>query len=149
LRQPRRSQLKCGSPPKPNRRLNGRHGWVMVGLLRPALPRRKHNKIWHAIWPIATSTNGLLARVIRRDIYVGESAAEAAATGGRVVAAGYRGFAPEATIVGDAATVAAAFADLGQMGYTHILVRNLVPTQAEALASLTRLAQVKEMVNGS
>lgn len=30
------------------------------------------------------------ARVIRRDVYVGDSAAEAAATGGRVVAAGYR-----------------------------------------------------------
>lgn len=86
-------------------------------------------------------------RAIRRDIYVGESAAEAAATGGRVVAAGYRGFAPEATIVGDALTVAAAFHDLAKIGFTHVIVRNLVATQAQALASIARLAKVKELVH--
>lgn len=88
------------------------------------------------------------ARVIRRDIYVGDSAAEAAATGGRVIAAGYRGFAPEATIVGEVAAVAEAFAALARLGFTHILVRNLVPTQTDALASIARLAQVKTLVKG-
>lgn len=88
------------------------------------------------------------ARVIRRDIYVGETMAEAAATGGRVVAAGYRGFALEATIVGDVTVVAEAFAGLERLGFTHILVRNLVPTQADALASIARLAQVKAFMNG-
>lgn len=87
------------------------------------------------------------ARVIRRDIYVGTSADEAAATGGAVVAGGYRGFAPEATIIGDVMAVADAFFALGQMGFTHILVRNLVSTQAHALASIERLARVKELVN--
>lgn len=66
------------------------------------------------------------ARVIRRDIYVGTSADEAAATG---------------------RAVADAFFALGQMGFTHILVRNLVSTQAHALASIERLARVKELVN--
>lgn len=86
------------------------------------------------------------ARVIRRDIYVGTNAAEAAATGGAVVAAGYRGFAPEATIIGDAAAVADAFLALEAMGFSHVLVRNLMPTQAHALASIERLARVKELV---
>lgn len=85
-------------------------------------------------------------RAIRRDIYVGETAAEAAAIGGRVVAAGYRGFAPEATIVGDVATVAGAFADLAQVGFTHVIVRNLVVDQAQALASIARLAAVKKLL---
>ena len=83
---------------------------------------------------------------IRRDIYVGENRAEAAATGGKVVAAGYRGFAPEATIVGDVAAVAGAFTELAQAGFTDILVRNLVPDQDKALACIARLAAVKELV---
>lgn len=85
-------------------------------------------------------------RAIRRDIYVGEDRAEAEATGGKVVAAGYRGFAPEATIVGDVEAVAQAFSELGQMGFTDIIIRSLVPDQEKTLASIRRLAQVKELV---
>lgn len=86
-------------------------------------------------------------RAIRRDIYVGANAAEATATSGPVIAAGYRGFAPEATIIGDATAVADAFLTLGRMGFTHILVRNLMPSQAQALASIERLVEVKALVN--
>ena len=80
---------------------------------------------------------------IRRDIYVGENGAEAEVTGGKLVAAGYRGFSPEATIVGDAETVAKAFEDLAGLGFTDIIIRNLVPDQDKALASTARLAEVK------
>lgn len=83
---------------------------------------------------------------IRRDIYVGESAAEAQATGGAVVAAGYRGFPPDATIIGDVEQVAAAFQDYAALGYTDIIVRNLVADQAQALASIARLAAVKTLL---
>lgn len=83
------------------------------------------------------------ATVLRRDVYVGESAAEAVATGGKVVAAGYRGFAPDATVVGDVDAVAEAFAEYAAMGFTDILIRNLVPDQGKALASLARMAAVK------
>jgi hypothetical protein len=62
------------------------------------------------------------------------------------VASGYRGFAPEATITGDVEAVAAAFAELGEMGFTDILIRNLVPDQDKALACIARLAAVKERV---
>jgi hypothetical protein len=85
-------------------------------------------------------------RAIRRDIYVGENRAEAAATGGQVVAAGYRGFSPEATIVGDVEAVAQAFTGLAQLGFTDVLIRNLVPDQSKALASIARLAQVKALM---
>ena len=83
---------------------------------------------------------------IRRDIYVGESQQEAAETGGKIVAAGYRGFAPDATIVGDVETVAREFTKLAQAGFTDILVRNLVSDQEKALASIGRLAAVKSMM---
>jgi alkanesulfonate monooxygenase SsuD/methylene tetrahydromethanopterin reductase-like flavin-dependent oxidoreductase (luciferase family) len=84
---------------------------------------------------------------IRRDIYVGESRVEAEATGGKVVAAGYRGFAREATIVGDAEAVASAFTQLAEAGFTDILIRNHVPDQEKALASIRRLADVKKLVS--
>jgi alkanesulfonate monooxygenase SsuD/methylene tetrahydromethanopterin reductase-like flavin-dependent oxidoreductase (luciferase family) len=84
---------------------------------------------------------------IRRDIYVGEDRRDAEATGGKVVAAGYRGFAPEATIVGDIEAVASAFNELAEAGFTDILIRNLVPDQEKALASIRRLAAVKELVS--
>lgn len=80
---------------------------------------------------------------IRRDVYVGASAAEAQATGGAVVAGGYRGFPPDATVVGDVDQVTAAFQRYFAMGYTDIIIRNLVDDQAKALASIGRLVAVK------
>ena len=82
---------------------------------------------------------------IRRDIYVGESAAEAQATGGKIIAAGYRGFAPDATIVGDVEQVAAAFQELAEMGYSDVIIRNLVVDQEKAVACIGRLAEVKRL----
>lgn len=83
---------------------------------------------------------------IRRDMYVGENAADAERIGGAVIAAGYRGFDPDATVVGDVESVAAAFQAYGEMGYTDIIVRNLVSDQAHALASIERLAEVKKLL---
>lgn len=90
---------------------------------------------------------GLLA--IRRDIYVGESPADAQAVAGPIVEAGYRGFDPSATIYGSPDEVATAFRELAGMGYTDVIVRNLVPDQAHALASLRRLREVREAVRSA
>lgn len=84
--------------------------------------------------------------VIRRDVYIGVSADEARATGGPIVAAGHRGFPAEAALVGDVETVAAGFRQLGEQGYEHVLARNLVPDQAQALGSIERLAAVKALL---
>jgi len=79
---------------------------------------------------------------IRRDVYVGESTAEAERTGGTVVARGHRGFAPEACVVGDVERVAAHFRELEELGYTDIIVRNLVQDAGAAVACIERLATV-------
>jgi hypothetical protein len=71
---------------------------------------------------------------------------EAEATGGKVVAAGYRGFSPDAAVVGDVEAVARAFKELEHAGFTDILIRNLVPDQDKARASIARLAAIKELV---
>ncbi len=85
---------------------------------------------------------------IRRDIYVGESAVEARATAKPIVDAGYRGFPAEAPVIGSAEEVADAFSRLGAMGYTDIIVRNLVQDPHKAVASTTRLGAVRDLVAG-
>jgi alkanesulfonate monooxygenase SsuD/methylene tetrahydromethanopterin reductase-like flavin-dependent oxidoreductase (luciferase family) len=85
-------------------------------------------------------------RAIRRDVYVGRDADEASATGGAVVAAGYRGFAPDVPVIGDAEQVGQAFRELHDIGFTDIIVRNLVPDQSDALACIERLAEVRDRV---
>lgn len=71
---------------------------------------------------------------IRRDIYVGADAAEAQAVAGPIVAGGYRGFPADATVVGDVERVAEEFRRYAAMGYSDVIVRNLVADQARALA---------------
>ena len=83
---------------------------------------------------------------IRRDVYVGANTRDAAEIGGRVVAAGYRGFPAGATIVGDADEVVEAFRALADQGYSDVIVRNLVADQKAALQSIERLAVVRERV---
>ena len=80
---------------------------------------------------------------IRRDIYVGETAEEAETLAGKMIARGYRGFPPEALIVGDVERVATAFAELGAMGYDEVVVRHLVQDPARVVDSIGRLADVK------
>jgi alkanesulfonate monooxygenase SsuD/methylene tetrahydromethanopterin reductase-like flavin-dependent oxidoreductase (luciferase family) len=118
-------------------------GWIASPGLTPAQAKRD---LEHYLGYCAKHRREPGIRAIRRDIYVGANRAEAEATGGKVVAAGYRGFAPEATIVGDVEAVATAFNDLAQAGFTDILIRNLVSEQDKALASIGRLAKVKELV---
>jgi len=83
------------------------------------------------------------AVAIRRDVYVGESDAEAHATAGPIVDAGYRGFARAALIVGGRDTVEERLRELDGMGYTDVIVRNLVTDQAKALACIERLGEVR------
>ena len=84
---------------------------------------------------------------IRRDVYVGESDGEAETSAGHVVAGGYRGFPPAATIVGGVDRVAAEMAALGEAGYTDVVVRNLIPDPELAVASTERLGEVRERLS--
>ena len=56
-------------------------------------------------------------------------------------------FDPQALIIGDASTVAEQFQAFEKLGYTDIIVRNLHPDPACAIASTDRLKQVKVMVD--
>lgn len=80
---------------------------------------------------------------IRRDVHVGADDADAERVAGPIVAAGYRGFDPAAPVYGGIPKVTDALAELGEMGYTDVLIRHLAEDQPEVLQSFARLAQVR------
>ena len=83
------------------------------------------------------------AVAIRRDIYVGESSAEAEAVGKAMVKAGYRGIDPAALVWGSVEEVTEKFRALEALGYTDVIVRHLTNDHAKVLGSLARLAEVR------
>lgn len=80
---------------------------------------------------------------IRRDVFIGADMNEAEKTVAPYVERGYRGFDPSALVWGDVDRVAQRFADLGDMGFTEVVVRNISADQAECLATISRLADVR------
>ena len=83
------------------------------------------------------------AIALRRDIYVGESSAEAQAVLQHALSQGYRGIPTEALIAGSLNEVAEQFRNFAEIGYTDILVRHLTNDQPKVLGSLERLAAVR------
>jgi hypothetical protein len=80
---------------------------------------------------------------IRRDVHVGANTADARRVADPILAQGYRGLPAESLVVGGVAEVSQAFADLRDLGYSHVLVRHLADDQREVLASYERLAAVR------
>jgi alkanesulfonate monooxygenase SsuD/methylene tetrahydromethanopterin reductase-like flavin-dependent oxidoreductase (luciferase family) len=78
---------------------------------------------------------------IRRDVYVGESDAEAEEAVAPVLARGYRGFGREALLVGSPATVIEGLREIHEMGFEHVLIRHIVPQQDLVLASYRRIGR--------
>jgi alkanesulfonate monooxygenase SsuD/methylene tetrahydromethanopterin reductase-like flavin-dependent oxidoreductase (luciferase family) len=88
------------------------------------------------------------AVAIRRDIYVGESAADADEVVGRVLSAGYRGLPPAALVAGPVGRVVEQFKALAALGYTDVIVRHLTNDHPKVLGSLARLREVREALKG-
>ena len=83
---------------------------------------------------------------VRRDVHVGADPADAQRVAGPIIDAGYRGFDPAAPVVGDTEHVAAAFAELGAMGCTDVIIRHLAEDHPEVLRSFERLGDVRRSV---
>jgi hypothetical protein len=84
------------------------------------------------------------AIAVRRDIYVGASSAEAQEVKAGAVARGYRGIDPSALVAGSAHEVAEQFRAFAGLGFTDVIVRHLTNDQPNVLASLARLAEVRD-----
>jgi alkanesulfonate monooxygenase SsuD/methylene tetrahydromethanopterin reductase-like flavin-dependent oxidoreductase (luciferase family) len=83
------------------------------------------------------------AIVLRRDVYVGQSSAEAQAVLQDALGRSYRGLSAEALSAGSVDEVTQQFRRFGEIGYTEILVRHLTNDQPKVLGSLKRLAAVR------
>jgi len=79
--------------------------------------------------------------VLRRDIYVGDTDAEAEAVVGRVLAEGYRGTGPEQLLVGSAATVVDQLREYRALGFDYVMVRHIVGEHDLMLRSFERIGQ--------
>jgi alkanesulfonate monooxygenase SsuD/methylene tetrahydromethanopterin reductase-like flavin-dependent oxidoreductase (luciferase family) len=83
---------------------------------------------------------------VRRDVHVGADDADAQRVAGPIIDAGYRGFDPEAPVVGGVERVRGAFADLHERGCTDVIIRHLAEDHDEVLASFARLGEVRAAV---
>jgi hypothetical protein len=79
-------------------------------------------------------------------VHVGADKADARRVAGPILDRGYRGFDPAAPVVGGPEQVAAAFAGLGAMGCTDVIIRHLADDHPEVLASFERLGAVRRSV---
>lgn len=79
--------------------------------------------------------------VLRRDIYVGESDAEAEATVSRVLAEGYRGTGMDQLLVGGPASIVQQLRSYRALGFEYVMVRHIVGDHAAMLRSFQRIGE--------
>jgi len=84
---------------------------------------------------------------IRRDVYVAESTTQANDVRATLKSRGYRGFDPDALVIGDVDSVAEQFLRYEALGYTDVIVRNLHREYHRAISSTERLSRVVEILS--
>lgn len=87
----------------------------------------------------AVRAGRMLQPVLRRDIYVGESDAEARAAVEPILKEGYRGTGLDQLLVGSAATVVQQLRQYRQMGFEYVMVRHIVGDHQLMLGSFERI----------
>jgi len=135
--------IGASAPPAIDRAARLAEGWIASPGLAPEEARAQAD-FYHERCAFHGRQPGAIT--LRRDIYVGESSAEAQAVLRNALGKGYRGIPAEALIAGSVDEVAEQFRTFGEIGYTDILVRHLTNDQSKVLGSLDRLAAVRSAV---
>ena len=135
--------IGASAPPAIDRAARLADGWIAVPSLtleqaRAEVDLYRERCAAHGRRPTAIA--------LRRDIYVGESPADAKAVLEAAMAKGYRSISPEALVAGTIDEVAERFRALGALGYTDVIVRHLTNDQSKVLGSLARLEKVRSAV---
>ncbi len=86
---------------------------------------------------------------IRRDVHVGADHDDAERVAGPIVAAGYRGFHPDACTFGSIDEVTEQLRAYAAMGYTDVIVRHLAGDHDQAVSSLERLGAVRDALRSA
>ena len=79
--------------------------------------------------------------VLRRDIFVGDSDAEAAAVVDPILAEGYRGTGRDTLLIGGPATVAQQLREYRALGFEHVMVRHVTGDHTQMLESFARIGR--------
>jgi alkanesulfonate monooxygenase SsuD/methylene tetrahydromethanopterin reductase-like flavin-dependent oxidoreductase (luciferase family) len=79
--------------------------------------------------------------VLRRDIFVGDSDAAAAAVVDPILAEGYRGTGRDTLLVGGPATVVQQLREYRVMGFEHVMVRHITGDHVQMLESFGRIGR--------
>lgn len=132
--------IGAGAPPAIDRTARLADGWIGGPGLTPEEARAQADLYRERCVAYGREPGAV---VLRRDIYVGESASEARAVLQQVLGRGYGAAPAEALIVGSVEEVAERFRSFADIGYTEILVRHLTNDQPKVLGSLERLAAVR------
>jgi alkanesulfonate monooxygenase SsuD/methylene tetrahydromethanopterin reductase-like flavin-dependent oxidoreductase (luciferase family) len=132
--------IGASAPPAIDRAARLAEGWIASPGLTPEEARSQADFYRERCAAYGRQPSAI---ILRRDIYVGESAAEAQSVVQQALMRGYRGMPAEALIAGSVDQVAEQFRTFGKMGYNEILVRHLTNDQTKVLGSLARLAAVR------
>ena len=81
------------------------------------------------------------AAVLRRDIFVGDTDADARAVVDPILAEGYRGTGAETLLVGGPATVVQQLREYRAMGFERVMVRHITGDHGQMLASFARIGR--------
>jgi alkanesulfonate monooxygenase SsuD/methylene tetrahydromethanopterin reductase-like flavin-dependent oxidoreductase (luciferase family) len=120
-------------------------GWIAAPGLTPAQAAQQIEQYRSSC---AAHGRPVGVTAIRRDVHVGADAADARRVADPILTLGYRGLPPESLVLGGVAQISQAFADLGDLGFSHVLVRHLADDQREVLASYQRLGAVRSDLAG-
>ncbi len=86
---------------------------------------------------------------MRRDVNVAADGEEADRIRAEAMARGYRGFDPAVLLIGTVDEVARDLRRLAEAGFDEVEVRQITDDQRNALASIARLADMKEVLSPS
>ena len=132
--------IGASAPPAIDRAARLAEGWIASPGLTPEEARSQADMYCERCAAYGRAPGAI---VLRRDIYVGESPAEAQSVLQHALTQGYRSMPAEALIAGSVDEVVEQFGTFGKIGYTEILVRHLTNDQPKVLGSLARLAAVR------
>jgi alkanesulfonate monooxygenase SsuD/methylene tetrahydromethanopterin reductase-like flavin-dependent oxidoreductase (luciferase family) len=135
--------IGAGAPAAIDRAARMGNGWLAGPGVTPA---QAEGQLGHYLARCQAYGREPSAVAIRRDIHVGRDRDDAERVAGPLLAGGYRGFSPEATVTGGPEQVAEQFRRLAAIGFTDVIVRHLVDDQAAVLDSFARLAEVRRLV---
>lgn len=129
------------APAAINRAARLAHGWLGQPGMSLATARDQANQYRQACAEHGTTPRAV---AVRRDIFVGASSQEGQQVKDHYQQKGYRGFKEDALLAGSIAEVADTLAQFAEAGFTDVIVRNMSTDQAQAIATIERLAEVRQ-----